>query len=118
MGGIAPLDKQKIIHSFFKNRTCVIATMHKKEEVMSPIPEDELVIRIIVPKGFNTDQFGTFAKDVERMGNQSEAAKYKAEAAMSLTGETLALSSEGSFGPHPAAFFFRLTGRSYYCLIM
>ena len=86
----------------FKNRVGVIATMHQKERVMAPILEGELGIKIIVPPDLNTDLFGTFTREVKRMGTQIEAARYKAEQAIALTGETVAFASEGSFGPHPA----------------
>jgi len=95
------VDKEKVIHAFFKNRVGVLATMHKKEEIISPILEKELGIKINVPQGLNTDQFGTFTRDIERKGNQLEAARYKAKEALAITGETLAFASEGTFGPHP-----------------
>jgi len=95
------MDKEKIVHSFFKGRVGILATMHKKEEVISPILEKELGIKVIVPEGFNSDQFGTFTRDIERMGNQFEAARHKAISAIDLYGQTLAFASEGSFGPHP-----------------
>ncbi|MEJ6951612.1 DUF6671 family protein [Natronospora cellulosivora (SeqCode)] len=95
------MDKKKIIQSFFKDRLAVLATMHKKEEVIAPILEKELGVNVIVPNDFNTDQYGTFTRDIDRVGNQLEAAKYKAEGAISLAGESLALASEGTFGSHP-----------------
>lgn len=101
MKGVKMVDKEKIIHSLFKNRVGVLATMHKKEQVISPILEKELGIKVNVPVSFNTDQFGTFTGDVERRGNQLEAAKYKAQEALKATGATLSIASEGSFGPHP-----------------
>lgn len=88
-------------HSLFNNRLGVIATMHQKEEVIAPILEQELGIQVIVPPDFNTDVFGTFTRDVLRRGTQIEAARYKAEKAMAVTGETLAFASEGTFGSHP-----------------
>lgn len=95
------MDIEKVIHAFFEYRVGVLATMHKKEEVIAPILEKKLGIKIIIPEGFNSDQFGTFTGDVERMGNQLEAARYKAVGAMELCSKTLAIASEGSFGPHP-----------------
>ena len=86
--------------SFFKNRIGVLATMHQKERVIAPILEQELGIKVIVPSDFNTDVFGTFTRSVKRMGSQIEAARFKAEKAIAVTGETLAFASEGSFGPH------------------
>jgi len=95
------MDQRKIIHALFKNRVGILATMHKKEEVISPIVENELGIELVIPEGFNTDQFGTFTGDTERMGDQFEAARHKALGAMNLYNKTLAFASEGSFGPHP-----------------
>lgn len=87
--------------SLFADRTAVIATMHKKEEVIAPILEKELGIKAIVPSNFDSDQFGTFTREIKRRGTQIEAARFKAEQALNITGETLAISSEGTFGPHP-----------------
>ncbi|MBD2446577.1 hypothetical protein H6G76_05250 [Nostoc sp. FACHB-152] len=89
------------IQQLFSDRVGVIATMHQKEKVIAPLLENELNIKTIVPANFNTDAFGTFTREVKRPGNQMEAAKLKAEAALKITGETLAIASEGSFVPHP-----------------
>jgi hypothetical protein len=91
--------------SLFHQRTGVLATMHQKEQVIAPMLESHLGIEIVVPQGFNTDQFGTFTRDVNRPGTQLETARLKAEAAMTLTGLTLAIASEGSFGSHPSIPF-------------
>jgi hypothetical protein len=87
--------------SLFTNRIAILATMHQKERVISPILERELGIKIRVPADLNTDVFGTFTREIKRPGNQIEAAKFKAEKALLVTGEKLAIASEGSFGPHP-----------------
>ncbi|MBD2409826.1 hypothetical protein FACHB389_10350 [Nostoc calcicola FACHB-389] len=87
--------------SLFTNRVAVVATMHQKEKAIAPILEAELGVKILVPQDFNTDVFGTFTRDIKRPGNQIEAAKLKAKKALELTGETLAIASEGSFVPHP-----------------
>lgn len=88
--------------SWFEGRTVVIATMHQKEQAIAPLLEAALGVRVVVPDAFNTDEFGTFTRDVPRAGSQREAARRKAEAALELTGETLAIASEGAFLPHPA----------------
>lgn len=92
---------QKVITELFGNRVGVLATMHQKERVMAPILEEKLGIKVRVPENFDTDRFGTFTREIKRMGDQLEAARFKAEAAMAVTGETIAIASEGSFGPHP-----------------
>ena len=88
--------------SFFTGRIGVIATMHQKEKAIAPVVEQALGIKTIVPANFNTDTFGTFTREIKRQGTQIEAARHKAEQALSLTNETLAFASEGTFGPHPA----------------
>jgi len=92
-------------HSFLKNQVAVLATMHRKEKVISPLLEQELGLKVIVPDHFDTDVFGTFTRDVKRKGSQLEAARLKAQKAMELTGETIALASEGIFAPHPDISF-------------
>jgi hypothetical protein len=86
---------------FFADRTALLATMHGKERVIAPVLA-EVGLRVQVPQGLDTDQFGTFTRDRDRPGTQLETARLKAQRAMALTGEDLAISSEGSFGPHPS----------------
>ncbi|SEL13466.1 hypothetical protein SAMN04488700_0417 [Carnobacterium iners] len=95
------MSQEEVVQSLFQNRIAILATMHKKEEVISPLLEKELGIKTIVPEGFDSDKFGTFTGDVERTGDQFEAARRKAEGAMALYSGTLAIASEGTFGPHP-----------------
>ncbi len=75
--------------------------MHQKQRVMAPILSRELGITVIVPENFDTDRFGTFTRDIKRAGSQVEAARFKALAAIEVTGEAIAFASEGTFGPHP-----------------
>lgn len=76
--------------------------MHQKEKVIAPIMERELGLQLIVPPDFDTDAFGTFTRETKRRGSQLDAARYKAQTALEVTGATIALASEGSFGPHPS----------------
>jgi hypothetical protein len=89
----------------FKDRKLVIATMHGKERVIAPILERELGVKVILPVGFDSDKYGTFTRDIERAGNQLEAARLKLKVAMEMTGVDLGVSSEGSFGAHPSIPF-------------
>ncbi|MGJ3252211.1 MAG: DUF6671 family protein [Elainellaceae cyanobacterium] len=89
----------------WSNRIAVIATKHKKEQVIAPILEREFRMTCIIPTQFDTDQFGTFTREMPRAGSQLEAARQKAEQVLDLTQETLAIASEGAFGPHPAIPF-------------
>ncbi|BAZ49097.1 hypothetical protein NIES4103_17080 [Nostoc sp. NIES-4103] len=86
----------------FSNRVAVLGTMHQKERAIAPILEKELGIKVIVPDNFNTDIFGTFSREIKRPGTQIITARLKAQKALDITGETLAIASEGSFAPHPA----------------
>lgn len=88
--------------SLFTNRVAVLATMHQKQRVIAPLLEESLGLKVVVPQDFDTDAFGTFTREIKRPGNQLEAARLKAEKALAITGETLAIASEGTFGPHPA----------------
>ncbi|HEY9652262.1 MAG TPA: DUF6671 family protein, partial [Coleofasciculaceae cyanobacterium] len=87
--------------SLFTNRVAVLATMHQKERAIAPLLEERLGLKVIVPQDFDTDAFGTFTRDIKRPGTQLEAARLKAQKALAVTGETLAIASEGTFGPHP-----------------
>lgn len=79
--------------------------MHQKEQVIAPLLEQAFGLNITVPTAFDTDQFGTFTRDVKRPGDQIVTARLKAQAAMQLTGDSIGIASEGSFAPHPAMPF-------------
>ncbi|MEI8130518.1 MAG: DUF6671 family protein [bacterium] len=85
----------------FTGRILVLATMHGKEKVIAPILEKQLGVKVIVPKDFNSDQFGTFTRDKKRTGTQLEAARLKVKTAMKTMGADLGIASEGSFGSDP-----------------
>lgn len=89
----------------FEGRKIVIATKHKKEEVISPILSAELGLEGFILEGFDTDLLGTFTGEVEREGSPVETLRKKTELAMDLARVDLAIASEGSFGPHPSIFF-------------
>ncbi len=90
---------------YFKGRTLVIATSHGKEAVLKPLLEAGLGVTVIIPKQFPSDDFGTFSGEVEREGSPLDTARRKCRAAGELTGESLVLASEGSFGAHPVLGF-------------
>lgn len=86
----------------FNDRVAVLATMHRKEKAIAPILESEFGLKVQVPSDFNTDRFGTFTREIARSGDQLEAARKKAFAALERVGGDLAIASEGSFAPHPS----------------
>ena len=89
----------------FKGRSLLIATKHKKDQIISPIFEKEFGVKCFVPDHFDTDIFGTFTGEVERQADPITTARQKCELAMELSNSELAIASEGSFGPHPSIFF-------------
>jgi len=80
-----------------------LATKHGKESIFSPALA-EIGILVSVAE-IDTDQFGTFAGEIERQGSPRETAERKARAGLESMGVSIGLASEGSFGPHPATSF-------------
>jgi hypothetical protein len=89
----------------FKGRNLLIATKHKKEEVIAPILEKELGVKCFVAEDLDTDKLGTFTGEVERKDDPITTARNKCLMAMELTNCDLAVASEGSFGQHPTIYF-------------
>jgi hypothetical protein len=89
------------IKNLFWGRKLVIASKHEKEAVMAPLLAAALGIEVIAGRELDTDQFGTFSGEVERSVSPTEAARQKCRAACQMYNCTLAVASEGSFGPHP-----------------
>jgi hypothetical protein len=86
----------------YSGMRAVLATMHAKERVIGPVLRDGVGLIVEVPEKFDTDRFGTFSREIERKGSQLDAARAKIEAAFDCTpSATIALASEGSFGPDP-----------------
>ena len=89
----------------FSGRKLLIATKHKKEEVIAPILEEELGVTCFVDLNFDTDQLGTFTGEIDRLEDPIATVRNKCLMAMELANCDLAVASEGSFGPHPSFFF-------------
>lgn len=87
--------------SLFAGRCAVLLTKHRKEQVIKPVLEKAAGFQIIVEAGFDTDQFGSFTREISRPGSQLDAARLKAEKGMELAGTDIGLASEGSFNSHP-----------------
>jgi hypothetical protein len=89
---------------FFKGRKAVIATKHKKEEVIAPILNDELGLICVNPTDLDTDKLGTFSGEIERKDDPITTLRNKCLMAIEATGINLAIANEGSFGVHPSIF--------------
>lgn len=89
----------------FNNRILVIATKHKKESIIGPLLKNEFDLNCFVVEGFDSDSFGTFTGEVERVNDPLHTARLKCLNAMKLSNCDLGIASEGSFGPHPSSYF-------------
>lgn len=89
----------------FEGRKLLIATKHHKEKVIAPILEKGLGVHCFVPQNYDSDVFGTFSGEVERVANAVETVRAKCLLAMEQFDCDLGIASEGSFGSHPTLFF-------------
>lgn len=89
----------------FKDRSLLIATQHGKERIIAPIFEKEFGVKCIVNKKFDTDSLGTFSGEIERKKDVFTTLRQKCFSALEYYKCDLVISSEGSFGSHPTAFF-------------
>lgn len=92
--------------SIYKGSAASLLTQHGKEKVIAPLLASALDCRVMRVTGFDTDQLGTFTRDIPRPGTQLEAARQKARIGMELAKLTLGLASEGSFGVDPYTGMF------------
>ncbi|WP_338027834.1 hypothetical protein GL267_008760 [Acidithiobacillus ferrianus] len=85
-----------------------LLTQHGKEKVVAPLLAAAIGCDVVLVTDFDTDQLGTFTRDILRAGTQIEAARKKARIGMELAHLPLGLASEGSFGPDPFTGMFPL----------
>lgn len=88
------------MYTIFANRTVYIATMHGKEQVISPLLTTEFLCPCVLVEGIDTDQFGTFTWEKKRIGDMLYTARAKIHHAIQLTGADLVIASEWSFWPY------------------
>jgi hypothetical protein len=88
---------------YFGERVALL-TQHGKQKPLGEILSLRLGCQLEHVIGYDTDQLGTFTRDIARSGNQVDAARTKARIGMTLSGLPFGLASEGSFGPDPIAF--------------
>ena len=87
---------------FYNNTAAVLTTMHSKERVIEPILRKGIGLSVKLATGVNTDKFGTFSREVARLGSQLDAARAKIAVGFEyMPAARFGLASEGSFGPHP-----------------
>jgi len=91
--------------SIFANRTLLVATKHQKEKIMAPLFFKNFQMNTIRCEGLDTDEFGTFSGEKERILDPMATARLKCDKAHELSGLDLIIASEGSFGPDPQLAF-------------
>ena len=90
----------------FRSHTVHFATMHGKEKILAPLFE-EAGMRCVVAF-IDTDKFGTFSGEVERVGGVRDNLRKKISAAAATNKDArFILASEGSFVPHPLIGLFQ-----------
>jgi len=72
---------------------------------MAPLFAERFGAELELAAGFDTDLLGTFTREIERQGDQLQAARRKAEKGMELLDVTCGVASEGAFGPGPFGLF-------------
>jgi len=92
--------------SVYAESRVALLTQHGKEGVIASVLDTALGCRVERVTGYDTDLLGTFTRDIPRAGMQLEAARRKARIGMQLSGLSLGLASEGSFGADPFAGMF------------
>lgn len=92
-------------NTLFRGRKLLIATKHGKEKVIAPILESALKVKCFIIENLDTDKLGTFTGEVERADAPLTTLRKKCLMAMELVNCDLLVANEGSFGPHPTAYF-------------
>lgn len=89
--------------SVYAGRKFALLTQHGKQSLLAPILEPGLGCWLEHVRSFDTDQLGSFSREIPRAGSQLDAARRKARLGMELAGLSLGLASEGAFGPDPVS---------------
>ncbi|RHB48321.1 DUF6671 family protein [Exiguobacterium sp. AM39-5BH] len=88
--------------NFLKDRDVLLVTIHQKEKVIKPLLEGQFGCHMHVSP-LDTDQFGTFTREVSRQQSQFDTARRKVTMGLKLTNHRVGVASEGMFGFHPLA---------------
>jgi hypothetical protein len=89
------------MHLFFQHKKVVIATQHRKEDVVAPLLRNRLSMVPLPAQNLNTDALGTFSGEIPRLLDPIMAMRRKCQLALDWVDADFAFASEGSFGPHP-----------------
>lgn len=86
---------------FYRGTVIAVGTRHGKQRPFAGPFAEVLGARLHTPVDLDTDRFGTFTGERPRRIGALEAARAKANLALEVTGLTLGLASEASYGPLP-----------------
>ena len=84
-----------------RDQGVALLTRHGKEALLGPLLAAELGATLVHVDSFDTDELGSFTREIPRAGSQRDAARRKAQLGMQLSGCTLGIASEGAFGADP-----------------
>jgi hypothetical protein len=90
--------------SVYSGQRVALLTQHGKQTTLGEVLNPSLGCQIEHVSEYDTDQLGTFTRDIARSGSQLDAARCKARIGMRLSGLPIGLASEGVFGPDPIFF--------------
>lgn len=85
----------------YKGERVSFPTLHGKEKVVAPELLQSTGLELVHINTIDTDQLGTFTREIPRYGTQLEAARKKATLGMEISGLSLGLASEGAFSNDP-----------------
>lgn len=101
-----PAPPAPVAPSVYADSRISLLTQHGKEQVIAPILGGTTGCLIEHVTTYDTDLFGTFTRDIPRVGSQLDAARAKARKGMELSGFEQGVASEGSFGRDPLMGLF------------
>ena len=85
----------------YEGQAVAFLTQHGKQDLVRDELQAALGCVLLHTDQYDTDQLGTFTRDIDRLGSQLDAAKKKIELGMALTGARVGMGSEGAFGMDP-----------------
>ncbi|MBU2759458.1 DUF6671 family protein [Acidithiobacillus sulfurivorans] len=94
-----------VSHNYYLEKNIAFLTKHGKEMAIIPLFEKNVFCHIKHVMNYDTDQLGTFSRDVQRFDNQLVTARNKARIGMEISELKLGLASEGAFGSDPFTGF-------------
>jgi hypothetical protein len=86
-------------------RRVAFLTQHGKQDLVKTPLESALGYELVHTDAYDTDQLGTYTREIARPGSQLDAARRKAQIGMALTGAPVGIASEGAFGSDPFGGF-------------